>query len=64
VSDGAVYVAVRVAELPCPHVTSRRMWCSVCGQAVWVDPKAFAPVRVREPTVRVLCDWCAMEVVA
>ena len=60
-----LYVAVRVADLPEPHVSSQRMSCSSCGEHVWVDPLIYAPLKLRlGESLRVLCDHCAGEAVA
>lgn len=62
--SAGVYVALRVAERPEPMVPSRRMTCCDCGQPVWVDPVAYAPMKLHDPDLRVLCGRCVKEAVA
>jgi hypothetical protein len=61
--SGAVYVSVRVEDLPVPYVTSStRRACERCSEAVWIDPGTFAAAMFkegREPLV--LCSDCAGE---
>ncbi len=58
VDDPAVYIALRIADLPVPHVPSERLRCSDCDEPVWVDPIRHASVKLSHAAVRVLCSRC------
>jgi hypothetical protein len=64
VSAPPIYVAIRTADLPSPYVRSQRMACSDCAEKVWIDPVVFALLKLRHPSLRVLCDHCVKEAVA
>jgi hypothetical protein len=38
----AVYACCAIADLPVPHVASKRgRYCDDCGREVWFDPRSY-----------------------
>lgn len=53
-----IYVAIRVKELPMPHVKSVKRKCIDCKEKVWVDKRLADHAQAcRE----IICMQCLME---
>ena len=55
-TEDAVVICLRVAELPRPSVNSQQMLCTECQETVWVS-------QTSPSWARVVCSVCAPKIV-
>lgn len=58
-TEDAVYVASRVADLPSSYMPSFKVPCSVCGEDVWISEN----MEKYWSTMKIVCTDCALKIV-